>query len=389
MTTSAATTVRHTRRPGDAPARDPMQEFANRIIAELENGVKPWVRPWDPEKAGGPQAPFNPVTGKRYHGINVLILGMDMRAFQSGDPRWMTYQQAQGKDWQVRKGERSTTIFFTKPYEVEDDEAEDGKKMIRVLKHYAVFHASQIEGIPAYKAPAVDEAPWTRPEASDIILRNSGAVVRIGGDRAFYSPTTDHIQLPPEHAFNGPEEFAATALHELAHWTGHPSRLNRDLQNRFGSSAYAMEELRAELASAFVANELGIPTDIPHHASYIASWIKPLKDDKREIFRAAADAQRIASMELGFHPDYAAQVEGELVACRAERPVYSLHIMRRIDCLITAYCALINEPNLSVSWLIPTSYSQTVEQAGHDQLVDLLVLFELPPRECPRVVPLM
>jgi antirestriction protein ArdC len=314
MTTSQSTRVSNTRRPGDAPARDPMQEFANRIIAELENGVKPWVRPWDPEKAGGPQAPFNPVTGKRYHGINVLILGMDMRAFQTGDPRWMTYQQAQGKDWQVRKGERSTTIFFTKPYEVEDEDSDDGRKMIRVLKHYAVFHASQIDGVPAYKAPAVDEAPWTRPEASDIILRNSGAVVRIGGDRAFYSPSTDHIQLPPDCAFNGPEEFAATALHELAHWTGHPSRLNRDLQNRFGSSAYAMEELRAELASAFVANELGIPTDIPHHASYIANWIKPLKDDKREIFRAAADAQRIASMELGFHPDYAAQVQEELAA---------------------------------------------------------------------------
>lgn len=185
--------------------------------------------------------------------------------------------------------------------------------MIRVLKHYAVFHASQIDGVPAYKAPAIDKAPWTRPEASDIILKNSGAVVRIGGDRAFYSPSTDHIQLPPDFAFNGPEEFAATALHELAHWTGHPSRLNRDLQNRFGSSAYAMEELRAELASAFVGNELGIPTDIPHHASYIATWIKPLKDDKREIFRAAADAQRIASMELGFHPDYAAQVQDELM----------------------------------------------------------------------------
>jgi antirestriction protein ArdC len=256
----------------DTPHRDPMQDFADRIIAELEKGVKPWVRPWDPEKAGGPQAPFNPVTGKRYHGINVLILGMDMRAFQSGDPRWMTYQQAHEKKWQVRKGEKSTTIFFSKPYEIEDDQADDGKKTIRVLKHYAVFHASQIDGIPAYKAPTVEEAPWTRPEAADIILKNSKAVVRIGGDRAFYSPATDHIQLPPEHAFRGPPEFAATALHELAHWTGHPSRLNRDMQHRFGSAAYAMEELRAELASAFVATELGIPTDIPQHTSYIANW---------------------------------------------------------------------------------------------------------------------
>jgi len=237
-----------------------------------------------------------------------------MRAFQTGDPRWMTYQQAQGKDWQVRKGEHSTTIFFTKPYEVEDETAEDGMKTIRVLKHYAVFHASQIDGVPAYKAPSVDEAPWTRPEASEIILRNSGAVIRIGGDRAFYSPSTDHIQLPPDCAFNGPGEYAAVSLHELAHWTGHESRLNRNLQVRYGSAAYAMEELRAELASAFVANEIGIPTDIPHHASYIASWIKALKDDKREIFRAAADAQRIASMELGFHPAYATQVQEELAA---------------------------------------------------------------------------
>jgi antirestriction protein ArdC len=295
----------------DTHPRDPMQEFADRIVSELEKGVKPWVRPWDPDKAGGPQAPLNPVTGKHYHGVNVLILGMDFRAFQSGDPRWMTYQQAQEKRWQVRKGERSTTIFFTKPYQVEDKEADEGKKTIRVLKHYSVFHASQIDGIPVYKAPTVEEAPWTRPEAADIILRNSGAVVRIGGDRAFYSPATDHIQLPPEHAFRGPPEFAATALHELAHWTGHPSRLNRDLQNRFGSAAYAMEELRAELASAFVAAELGIPTNIPQHASYIASWVKPLKEDKREIFRAAADAQRIVNMQLGFHPAYVAQLDAK------------------------------------------------------------------------------
>jgi antirestriction protein ArdC len=314
MITSLTKATRRVRHASAAPAHDPMQEFANRIVAELERGVKPWVWPWNKEKAAGPHAPFNPVTGRRYHGINVLILGIDMRAFQTGDPRWMTYQQAQEKRWQVRKGERSTTIFFTKSYEIEDETAEDEAKTVRVLRHYSVFHASQIDGIPAYKPPAMDEAPWTRPEASDVILRNSGAVIRIGGDRAFYSPSTDHIQLPPEQAFDGPAEFATTALHELAHWTGHPSRLNRDLQNRFGSAAYAMEELRAELASAFVANELGIPADIPHHASYIASWIKPLKDDKREIFRAAADAQRIADMELGFHPAYAAQVKDEFTA---------------------------------------------------------------------------
>jgi len=303
--------LRRKGRMTDSHHRDPMQEFADRIVTELEKGVKPWVRPWDPDKAGGPQAPFNPVTGKHYHGVNVLILGMDLRAFESGDPRWMTYQQAHEKNWQVRKGERSTTIFFAKPLEIDDDEKEDGRKTIKLLKHFAVFHASQIDGIPAYKVPSIEEAPWTRPEAADIIMKNSGAVIRIGGDRAFYSPSTDHIQLPPESAFNGPAEYATTELHELGHWTGHPSRLNRPLQNRFGSAAYAMEELRAEMASAFVASVIGIPTDIPQHASYLSSWIKALKDDKREIFRAAADAQRIADMELGFHPDYAAQMEAE------------------------------------------------------------------------------
>jgi len=296
----------------DSPHRDPVQEFADRIIAELEKGVKPWVRPWDPEKSGGPQAPFNPVTGKRYHGINVLILGMDLRAFETSDPRWMTFQQAREKDWHVRKGEKATTIFFAKPYEVEDDEAEDGRKTVRVLKHYAVFHASQIEGLPPYELPNSEQVPWTRPEAAEIILRNSGVVIRVGGDRAFYSPATDHIQLPPERAFLGPTEYVTTALHELAHATGHPSRLNRDLNARYGSAAYAMEELRAEISSAFVASELGLPPNIPHHASYIASWIKPLKDDKREIFRAAADAQRITDMVLSFHPDYAAQAEPDL-----------------------------------------------------------------------------
>jgi antirestriction protein ArdC len=303
--------IRRKRRMTDSHHRDPMQEFADRIVSELESGVKPWVRPWNPDKAGGPQAPFNPVTGKHYHGVNVLILGMDLRAFESGDPRWMTYQQTHEKNWQVRKGERSTTIFFAKPLEIDDDEKEDGRKTIKLLKHYAVFHASQIDGIPPYKIPDIEEAPWTRPEAADIIMKNSGAVIRVGGDRAFYSPTTDHIQLPPESAFNGPAEYATTGLHELGHWTGHSSRLNRPLQNRFGSAAYAMEELRAEMASAFVASVIGIPTDIPQHASYLSSWIKALKDDKREIFRAAADAQRIADMELGFHPDYVAQIQAE------------------------------------------------------------------------------
>jgi antirestriction protein ArdC len=185
---------------------------------------------------------------------------------------------------------------------VKDDDAEDGEKTIRVLKHYSVFHASQIENIPPYQPPTVEECPWTCPEAASIIMHNSGAVIHTGGDKAFYSPSTDHIQLPPESAFRGPPEFVATALHELSHWTGHRTRLDREeaMKSKYGSTAYAMEELRAELASAFIAGELGIPADIPHNASYIQSSLRPLKQDKKAIFAAAADAQRIVDMVMGF-----------------------------------------------------------------------------------------
>jgi antirestriction protein ArdC len=244
-----------------------------------------------------------------------------MRAFQSGDPRWMTYQQASQKGWQVKKGERATTIFFYKPISIEDEKAEDGTRTIPILKHFAVFHASQVDGISPFIPPNVIEAPWRRPEAAQIILENSRAVVRTGGDKPFYAPNGDFIQLPPDNAFRGPEYWATTALHELGHWTGHPTRLNREMNKKYGSAGYAMEELRAELSSAFIAGELGIPADIPNHASYIQSWLKPLKDSKHEIFRAAADAQRIVDMVLGFHPDFAANINDRpTVATRPSNP---------------------------------------------------------------------
>ena len=165
--------------------RDPYQEVTDLILEALEAGTKPWVRPWNPDQGAGPQAPFNPTTGKHYRGINVLILGMSPRAFLTADPRWMTYQQAKESGWQVRKGEKATTIFFYKPLEVDDADAEDGIRTIPLLKQYAVFHASQVDGIPAYVAPTFAEAPWQRPEAADLILRNSGAVLRTGGGQGF------------------------------------------------------------------------------------------------------------------------------------------------------------------------------------------------------------
>jgi antirestriction protein ArdC len=296
-------------RTNHAP-RDHYQEVTDRIIAALEAGTPPWRRPWDPDKTGGPAMPRNAATGQRYRGINVLTLGMSGLAFGSGDPRWATYKQAEDRGWQVRKGERGTTGYFFKRLELRDDTKpegdEDAVKRIPLLRAFSLFHASQIDGMPDYTPPTIEEAPWRAPEAAEIILANTGAVIRVGGERAFYSPTTDHIQMPPRSAFATAEGFCGTIIHEAGHWTGAESRLNRDLRNRFGSHDYAREELRAEIGQMMVCAELGIAgCDFSNNAAYVASWLEKLRSDRKEIFRAAADAQRIADYLLAFHPDYA------------------------------------------------------------------------------------
>src|SRR5665213_1744732 len=290
--------------------RDHYQEVTDRIIAALEAGTPPWRKPWDPDKAGGPAMPRNAATGQRYRGINVLTLGMSGLAFSSGDPRWATYKQAEDRGWQVRKGERGTTGYFFKRLELRDDtkpdDDEDAVRRIPLLRSFSLFHASQIDFIPDYAPPTIAEAPWRAPEAAEIIVANSGAVVRFGGDRAFYSPATDHIQLPPRSAFATTEGFCGVLLHETCHWSGASNRLNRDLRNSVGSHDYAREELRAEIATVMICAETGIADcDFSNNAAYLASWLAKLRSDRKEIFRAAADAQRIADYLLAFHPDYA------------------------------------------------------------------------------------
>ena len=315
-TSTTARTESRDGRSNRAP-RDHYQEVTDRIIGALEAGTPPWRRPWDPDKAGGPAMPCNAATGQRYRGINVLTLGMSALAFESGDPRWATYKQAEDRGWQVRKGERGTTGYFFKRLQLRDDsrleDDEDTVKRIPLLRAFSLFHASQIDGIPDFVPPTIEEAPWRAPEAAEIILANSGAVVRIGGEKAFYSPTTDHIQMPPNGAFPSAEGFCGTLVHELGHWTGAESRLKRDLRNGFGSHDYAREELRAEIGQMMVCGELGIPvsdSDFSNNAAYVASWLEKLRSDRKEIFRAAADAQRIADYLLAFHPDYATSQAG-------------------------------------------------------------------------------
>jgi len=314
--TSTATRTQNRGSETRRAPRDHYQEVTDRIIAALEAGTPPWRKPWDPDKAGGPAMPRNATTGQRYRGINVLTLGMSSLAFTSGDPRWATYKQAEDRGWQVRKGERGTTGYFFKRLELRDDKGDgsgpDGDegsvRRIPLLRAFTLFHASQIDGIPDFVPPTIEEAPWRAPEAAEIIVANSGAVIRYGGERAFYSPSTDHIQMPPQAAFATASGFCGTIIHEMSHWTGAEARLNRDLRNRFGSHDYAREELRAEIGQMMVCGELAIADcDFSNNAAYVASWLEKLRSDRKEIFRAAADAQRIADYLLAFHPDYARQ----------------------------------------------------------------------------------
>ena len=289
--------------------RDHYQEVTDKIIETLERGVMPWRRPWNPELAGVDAMPRNAATRRRYHGINVLMLGLSPFAWSTGDNRWCSYKQAAERGWQVRKGERGTIVFFFKKLAVKDG-AGDGaggdaeERFIPMLRAYTVFHASQIDGIPPMTPRRSTEIDWQRPDVVETIVRNSGALIRVGGGQAFYSPASDHIQMPPHDTFGSAEGYAAVLLHELGHWTGAGQRLNRDLSGRFGTAAYAAEELRAEIGSALMCAELGLPCEIPNHASYLQSWLRKLREDKREIFRAAAAAQRIADYCLAFHPDY-------------------------------------------------------------------------------------
>jgi antirestriction protein ArdC len=200
--------------------RDLYTEVTDRVIAALEAGTPPWRKPWSTPGNVSPAMPCNAVTGTRYRGINVLALTMSAFAFASSDPRWATYKQAADRGWQVRKGERGTTAYFFKQLELADiTDAEQNTdattRRIPLLRAFTLFHASQIDGIPAFTAPTDAEAPWRAPDAAETIIANSAITIRIGGDRAYYAPATDHVQMPPRNAFRSADAWSSTILHEL------------------------------------------------------------------------------------------------------------------------------------------------------------------------------
>jgi antirestriction protein ArdC len=271
------------------PPRDYRQEVTDQVIKLLESGTSPWQRPWEGGELGG--TPYNPTTMKPYRGGNTLNLMIASMARGYTDPRFCTYKQALDNGWQVRKGEKATAIEFwdVKPGDKEA-ETDDGKHSKMIHRVYSVFNAQQIDGIPPLHVEP--RKPFEIIEAGEKVLKDSGADIRHGGSKAYYSPRTDHIQMPPKECFVSEPKYYQTALHELTHWTGAKGRLDRDLSHPFGSPGYAKEEIRADLSSLFLSAELGIPYDPKDQASYIHNWIQVLKNDKNEVFRAASDASK-------------------------------------------------------------------------------------------------
>lgn len=277
--------------------------ITDRIVADLEKGVKPWMQPWSGANMAGRVTRPLRHNGLPYQGMNVLLLWSEgmVRGFSS--PMWMTFKQALELGGAVRKGETGSTVVFASRFTKSETDGSGNEvdREIPFLKAYSVFNVEQIDGLPEqyHARPVPVTNPMERIEHADRFFRNTAALIRHGGSQAYYSPVMDYIQMPPFETFRDAGAYVATLSHEATHWTAHSSRVNRDL-SRYAKdrTERAREELIAELGSCFLCADLGIAPELEpraDHASYLQSWLKVLSDDKRAIFQAAAHAQRAVS----------------------------------------------------------------------------------------------
>jgi antirestriction protein ArdC len=284
-------------------------DITSKIIAELEAGRFPWVQPWGTPSAMAQLAmPKNASTGRTYSGINILILWGETIEKAFVGQSWLTFRQALALGGHVRKGERGTSVVYADRFIPDDAKrraAQSGgeARAIPFLKRFTVFNTDQIDDLPDEIATAAPPPPpGTIEPRVEALIKAAGIDFRIGGNRAFYTPSADYVQVPPPAAFFEPINWHRTALHELGHASGHSSRLNRDISGSFGSRKYAFEELVAELNAAFCCASLGI-TPTVRHADYLASWLEVLREDNRAIVRAASLASKAADYLLGFLPE--------------------------------------------------------------------------------------
>lgn len=304
------------------------QHITNQIIAMLDRPLGEFQLPW--HVPGGQTRPVNAATGQAYQGVNILALWAAGELFGYSSGLWATYRQWAALGAQVRRGEKGSYIVFYKSLsssaaeQASEDEAEGSKSDRRagrlIARASVVFAAEQVENFYPPERPAAD--PVTTLEAADAFVRATGAIIHYGGHQAFYRPSTDSIYVPPREAFHNTAHssassaFQAVIFHELTHWSGHTTRCNRDLNHRFGSEAYAMEELVAELGAAFLCSDLGItPAPRADHAQYIANWLQVLRDDRKAIFTAASKASQAVAFLHGLQM---ALPEGKLLDAPAE-----------------------------------------------------------------------
>ncbi len=275
---------------------DLYQKVTDKILADLENGVKPWAKPWNAGNANGRiQRPLRH-NGQPYNGINVLMLWSDAQDKGFESPMWMTFRQAKELGGHVRKGEKGSLVVYANRITKRDKDT-DEEHSFMLWKGYTVFNVDQIDDLP-------DSYYGSKPEPINVEERNetaerfaaaTQAMIQHGGNRAFYAPSVDHVQMPHFEFFRDAGSYYATLMHELTHWTSAKPRLDRKLGKRFGDEAYAAEELIAEMGAAFLCADLGLsPEPRDDHASYIDSWVKVLKNDKRAIFTAASQASKAA-----------------------------------------------------------------------------------------------
>ena len=278
-------------------------EVVARLIRQMEQGTSPFQLPWDREAGTGFCSPYNPSSGKCYRGGNLLHLWCAQQEHGYSDNRWLTYKQAAALGAQVRSGEKATWVKYWDfaeehaPAPAGETEDERAKRLRPKVFYAAVFNADQIEGLPA-RASQTD-AMWQREDCKRI-LDQLGVPVHHGGNEACYVPSSDEIYVPRQAQFHSESAYWVVLLHECAHATAHPSRLARDLTGRFGTESYAKEELIAETASLLLGERLGIGFEFGQHASYVQHWIKLLQHDPRELFRAAAAAEKVCEY-LGVH----------------------------------------------------------------------------------------
>lgn len=279
--------------------RDLYAEVTRRIVEAIERGVRPWSRPWSRSQAAADMLPRRH-TGEAYRGVNVLLLWAAALERGYTAQTWLTFRQVQAEGGQVRKGEKGTTVVYAGQFMpangTTDDNDEDipARRTLAYLRSYTVFNVEQVDGLPASPTPQPEEWPKVGNDAQAFIAK-TGATVHHGGDRAFYAPGPDVVQVPHARQFRDAVAYLGTLTHELVHWTGHTDRLARQFGQRFGDQAYAMEELVAELGAAFVCARLNVGAEPREdHAAYLTEWLAVLKADKRAVFTAAAQAQSAA-----------------------------------------------------------------------------------------------